>query len=182
MPKFEDQLLTDLMRSHGPALDDVPPPTPSSSSRRPLWLTAGGLGIAAVGTLVISSTDGGAPAAYAVTEDSDGTVTLSLADLTGVDDANAELTRRGIRAAAARVQPDCPSIWSFPSAPEISAEPGYYWPERHTVDGRSYSFFANRIPEDATMLLGASDDGQGGIKYVASVIAGPVPDCVSIPE
>lgn len=178
MSRFEDQLLADLMRQHGPALDDVPPPAPSSS-RRPLWLTAGGLGIAAVSALVIGSAVGGAPAAYAVTEKSDGTVTLSLTDLTGVDGANEELARRGIRAAAVRVQPGCPSIWSFPTAPGIPADPKDLYPGPAAGARNSYSFIAEGIPKDATMILAAQQGERGVVKYSASVIAGPVPDCVS---
>ena len=116
MTKFSDQLFDDLMQEHGQALAGVG--VPAARRRhvpRPVMLTAGvgGLAaVAAVGTLVAS---GGTPA-YAVTTNSDGTVTLALYQKSGIPGANAKLNQVGDgRVVVVPVEPGCPSISSLPA-------------------------------------------------------------------
>ena len=105
------------MREHGSALASVRVPTAPKRrlATRPVLLTAGAGGlaaVAAVGTLV--ATGGGTPA-YAVTPHSDGTVTLALYQKSGIAGANAKLHQLGDggwswcrSSPAARASPRCP--------------------------------------------------------------------------
>lgn len=121
MTKFSDQLFDDLMQEHGQALAGVR--VPAARERhvpRPVLLTAGAGGlaaVAAVGTLVA----GGGTPAYAVTTHPDGTVTLALYQKSGIPGANAKLSQVGDgRVVVVPVEPGCPSISSLP-APEEGA-------------------------------------------------------------
>src|SRR5215469_604161 len=93
MTSFSDQLLTDLMREHAAALQRTELPAPSaghSSIKRGAWLA------------------GGAAQAFAVTPHPDGTVTVSISDLSGVSGANARLQDLGDRVVVVPVRAGCP--------------------------------------------------------------------------
>jgi hypothetical protein len=116
MTKFSDQLFDDLMQEHGPALSGVR--VPAARKRhvpRPVLLTAGAGGLAAVATVGTLVAGGGTPA-YAVTTHSDGTVTLALYQKSGIAGANAKLHQVGAgRVVVVPVEPGCPSISSLPA-------------------------------------------------------------------
>lgn len=127
MTKFSDQLFDDLMQEHGPALAGVR--VPAARKRhvsRPVMLTAGAGGlaaVAAVGTLVA----GGGTPAYAVTPHSDGTVTLALYQKSGIPGANAKLSQVGDgRVVVVPVEPGCPSISSLPAPKGVSADHAFH--------------------------------------------------------
>src|SRR5215470_6379881 len=110
MTNFSDQLFTDLMQEHGPALQTAELMTATSRRhqlRRGAWL-AGGAGALAVGiTASLAAFGGTASEAYAVTPHSDGTVTVTISELSGVTGANATLRRLGLRVVLVPVKPGC---------------------------------------------------------------------------
>lgn len=122
MTKFADQLFTDLMREHGPALENAGPLT--ARGGRPRMRHAALLGGAAA-TLAVGLTvgltvfDNAATPAYAVTQHPDGTVTVALTRLSGVPGANQQLRTLGKRVVLVPVGAGCPSIGSLP-APKVS--------------------------------------------------------------
>lgn len=77
--------------------------------RRRLLPLAAVVGMAAVTAAVVAlmSAGGNPPAAYAVTEHADGTVTLTLDEVLGVDAANEQLARLGVPVVIAKVQAGC---------------------------------------------------------------------------
>ena len=98
MTKFADQLYDDLMRQHGPRWPTPGRPRrrggPVASRRALLAAGAGGLAVAAtVAGLVAGS---GSPA-YALTTNSDGTITLAIYQASGIAQANAKLHQLGDR-------------------------------------------------------------------------------------
>ncbi|GLW72243.1 hypothetical protein Kpho02_45420 [Kitasatospora phosalacinea] len=141
----------------------APAPRRSAVRRRPLS-AALAVGAAAVTTAVVlpAALGGGhgGSAAYAVTEESDGTFLLELRDPAGLPDMVAELRGHGVRAAGLKhvqgtADDDCPVVPDRPSpAPDaIRSEPGDHPAER--ID-------PSRIPAGATVLLRfwAYDGGQ----------------------
>ena len=94
MSKFEDQLFNDLIQEHGPALAVAKRPK-APRNTRPVWIAAGALAVAGAATAGITLFSGGTPA-FAVTENPDGSVTVAVKDLSGLDAANRELARRGL--------------------------------------------------------------------------------------
>jgi len=210
MTRFADQLFDDLMREHGPALAHtrVEAAPKRHPVMRPVLLTtgAGGLAVAAtVGTLV--ATGGGTPA-YAVTTNSDGTVTLAVYQESGIAEANAQLRRLGDdRVVVVPVEPGCPSISSLP-APRVPA--GQITAQASGSDG-SVTVAAHGVPAGDILVLGISQAGNGRFQFsmkqaptggssrsasgssssqgsgtgqgetAARLTSGPAPSCISIP-
>lgn len=108
MGKFEDQLLDDLMREHGPALAGAQRPAPRRT-RRTVWIAAGAVALASVMTLGLTLINGG-PQAFAVTRNADGSVTVTIKDIAAVDPLNEEMERLGIPIRAIRMSHDCAGI------------------------------------------------------------------------
>jgi hypothetical protein len=109
MTKFADQLYDDLMRQHGSALAAARPPAASRrhlASRRVL-LTVGGGGLAVAAT--VAGLVAGNPA-YALTTNSDGTITLSIYQAAGIAQANAKLHQLGDDVVVVPIRPGCPPL------------------------------------------------------------------------
>ncbi|HTY98121.1 MAG TPA: hypothetical protein VMB91_13840 [Solirubrobacteraceae bacterium] len=77
--------------------------------RRGLLPLAGVLGLAAVtaAVVVLMSAGGGPPAAYAVTQNPDGTVTLSLDEVLGLEPVNERLAQLGVPVVVAKMEAGC---------------------------------------------------------------------------
>ncbi|HEY4460200.1 MAG TPA: hypothetical protein VGN81_38180 [Pseudonocardiaceae bacterium] len=101
------------MEQHGPALAVLERPEPQRRSNRPLWMTGGALAIALAVAGVLTLTSGSSSPAYAVTQNPNGTVTLTLADMTGVDGANAELRKLGLPVLVVPFQHGCVGETAF---------------------------------------------------------------------
>ena len=165
MTRFADQLFDDLMREHGSALLDTrvqAAPPKRHPVMRPVLLTAGagGLAVAAtVGTLV--ATGGGTPA-YAVTTNSDGTVTLAVYQESGIAAANAQLRRLGDdRVVVVPVESGCPSISSLPT-PRVPA--GQITAQASGSDG-SITVAAHGVPAGDLLVLGIEQAGNGRFQF-----------------
>ena len=108
MTKFSDQLFDDLMREHGTALAHARPPAQPKRhiTARQTLLASGGtlaVGAAVAGVLVAQSgtpahvAGSRTPAAYAVTKNSDGTITLAVYQKSGIAGANTRLRQLGAK-------------------------------------------------------------------------------------
>jgi len=159
MTRFSDQLFDDLMRDHGEALARTAVPTAPKRhlTARPVLLTAGAGGlaaVAAVGTLVA----GGGTPAYAVTTHPDGTVTLAVYQTSGIAEANSRLHQLGDRVVVVPVRPGCRSIDSLP-APGVPAKDISLDVKAST--GGSVTVDAHGVPAGDILVLGiASTDGK----------------------
>jgi len=186
MTKFSDQLFDDLMEEHGHALAGIRrPATPKRHlAARPVLLTAGAGGIAAVaavGTLVA----GGATPAYAVTTHPDGTVSLAVYQRDGIAQANSRLRQIGDgRVVIVPVGSGCPGISSLPgpskpSKGQVSLQGSVSADGAMTVNARG-------VPAGETLVVGfqVSTSRDGKVRVVgmgAQLTTGPVPKCLSVP-
>lgn len=107
MGKFEDQLLSDLLREHGPALAAAE--RSEERNTRPIWVAAGAVVLAGAVTAGVALVSGGTPA-FAVSQNSDGSITVSIKDIAAIAPANKELERLGVPIRAVPTRPDCPSV------------------------------------------------------------------------
>jgi hypothetical protein len=179
MTKFADELFTDLMREHGPALDLVRLPS-RRAVPRPVWLAAGVVGMAGAITAGVTVAGGGSPA-YAVTANGDGTVTVAIAQLTGVDGANGALRTLGDRVVVVPVRPGCPTFDSLPVAdPGSRDHPTQVSGSASSSGGSNGTITVNArgVPAGDTLLVAAST-GQKGINLAVKLIKDPAPRCVS---
>ena len=92
MTDFADQLFDDLMAEYRPTLDttQLPQPRRRRTVSKPVWLTSGAATVGAIAaTLLLVFTTGGP--AYAVTQNPNGTITLTLNQLDALTAAAAAL-------------------------------------------------------------------------------------------
>jgi hypothetical protein len=178
MTKFADQLFDDLMQEFRPTLDSIE--LPAARARRtvprPVWLAAGTVGMAGAITAGVVVLGGGTPA-YAVTQNTDGTVTVSINQLSGVAGANDKLHNLGEPVVVVPVRPGCVSITSLPHVT------GTHQDIRASVDmtkDGSITVNVRGMPAGETALLATSSSPRG-ITFALALVKGPVPSCVSMP-
>ena len=133
-------------------------------------LVAAGALVAAGVVVAGSMLWGGGPAAYAVTRNPDGTVTVSIEDVAAIGPANEELRKFGLRVKAVPMTADCPSL----EGAEVYRGADWVAPDR---TGNSVTL-SPRIPEGYTVLLAVSryPNRGSGLGYTGPV-KDPAPSC-----
>ncbi len=182
MSRFEDRLWAELVEQHGavlaepPALAQAPP---RLLRRGPLAAVALALALA-LAALVIALGRGGGTSAYAVVTNPDGTITVTIRELVGVEPANERLEELGVPARIPPARSDCPTS-------RADLHPAHLTPEQsretfEPVGGNgSYSVRINpdAIPSGDTLLLRAYELPSGPIAMRALVIEGAAPSCLA---
>ncbi|MFZ0090150.1 MAG: hypothetical protein WAL63_11625 [Solirubrobacteraceae bacterium] len=177
--RYEDALWDEIVDSHYDELADLrmPPPAPR---RRPqavvgaTVLTAVGVGVAVI-TIAASSTT--APA-YAVTRNPNGSVSVTLRQLSAIADVNARLKTLGVRAVVTRTGSQCASVPTkivrvSPVRVSPSTAPGdVSWTQRATVPG------SRAARPGVVRVLIASRSAGGRIALVQGQSTAQVPACV----
>lgn len=196
MSRFQERLWQELVADHGAALAypqglrDPLRPLPILEPRRPaarrlpallpdrLRLRPSGLAatlaalVATVAAVAILSTTGTAPsAAYAVTQNPDGTIKVSIDELTGVTGANAQLAKLGVRVTVVPVQAGCSSVGLIaPMNPSLAATVAH-------IEGQGVTIQPKLIPAGDTLVLAARQIGSiVGLGY--KLYQGAAPTCV----
>lgn len=209
MTRFADQLFDDLMREHGPELAATRMPAPKRRVAHPVRLGAVAGGVAAVAAGVALMVPGGGTPAYAVTANSNGTVSLAVFNQSGISGANAALHKLGKRLVVVPVKSSCPSVTSLPLVPRDTT----YIPLRENVTtaggtvtittpdgGPTFTGSGKDIPKgdvglilvqstsNGTLMWGeeASQEAAQGTKYLYVRVdtltkASATPACVSVP-
>lgn len=194
MSDFKQRLWSELVGEHAFALAypvaardrlaDLPilePPT-LLAGPRPRWgasvrarLAASVAALAAVlAAATIAITSGTAPsAAYAVTRGSDGTVHISIAELTGVSGANAELEKLGVAVRVVPVVAGCKASGEIvvpPPPPSLGTEIA------HAEAGIAVR--PDLIPAGETVVLAAKQTG-AAVSLTYAFYRGAAPACVA---
>ena len=175
MSKFEDNLWARLERDHAPVM------LQSLATRRRRRIVrwtgaAAGVLVLAGAAFVASTYFGGTSPAYAIVDNPDGTVTLTVREIEKFDEATAELRERGIPAVAAPMRTDCSADerakLEFPSGDRIPVVP-----IGENASDFAVKIYPDRIPAGATMVLGARP---GGGSWVAMAVyaRGDLPACL----
>jgi hypothetical protein len=180
MTKFADQLFTDLMREHGPALAQTRPPEAGRRLAPRRALLAAGTGFVAVaataGGLVASSSGGGTPS-YAVTTHPNGTVTLDVYRESGFAGINTKLRQLGDgQVFVVPVEPGCPR----PAPPAVSTIGVEISVGASRSSDGSVTVNAQGIPAGDILVVGFVTTGNE--TYGGSIVTSPpAPSCISLP-
>jgi hypothetical protein len=178
MGKFEDGLWAELQREHGQALLQNMARWQSPGTKR--WIAAAAVvTVLGTGALAASAYFGGAPPAYAVVDNPDGSVTLTLREVEAFDEATAELRKHGVRAFAVPMRVDCPlseyqkmqavPFWKPGPFPAVEWDP--------QVDMHQMKIHRDRIPADAKLVLSAIER-QNHLDFYAGFARGEMPACL----
>lgn len=170
MNTFEDRLWSDLLREHGDQMRDHSGLSRPARRRRPALITGSALatvGLAAAVLLALTATTS-TPPAYAVTTNSDGTVTVTLNDISALTGLNAELARDGIRAKAIPFTPTCPTR-GFPGIMPAGTDPSTY----------TITIVPADIPAGYTAIVAASENASGQVELAEGARPTPGPSCLN---
>jgi hypothetical protein len=98
MTRFSDHLWSDLAEEHGGTLAVIDRPGAGRARllRRPRLVAASTLGLAGAGTALLLTLGATSAPAYAVTTNGDGSVLVTINQLSALPQANAKLTAMGI--------------------------------------------------------------------------------------
>ncbi|HSC04307.1 MAG TPA: hypothetical protein VLC49_13330 [Solirubrobacteraceae bacterium] len=165
MSTFEDRLWSELVREHGHQMR-LPATTVRANHRRPALITGTALATAvAVAAAVLLFATTSTPA-YAVTDNPDGTVTVTLHDVQAITALNAALARDGIAARAIPLTADCP-IHGFPNPMPAGTNPSTY----------TITIVPSEIPAGYTAVLAVGENASGQIALAQGAFHSPVPVC-----
>ena len=104
MSRFEDNLWAQLEREHAPAL--LQNLATQRRRRTARWMGAAA-GVAVLGGVAAATYSRRTPPAYAVVDNSDGSVTLTVREVQRFEEATAKLRERGVPAVAVPLRRDC---------------------------------------------------------------------------
>jgi hypothetical protein len=167
MSTFEDRLWSALVREHGDQMQ-LPKVSARTTPRRPALITGTALAAAVAAAAVIILTATTSTPAYAVTRNSDGTVTVTLDDVAAITALNAELARDRIAAKAVPLTADCPTP-GFPNALPAGTNPS-----RYTI-----TIVPADIPAGYTAIVAASQNSSGEVRLAQGALPSPGPSCIN---
>ena len=193
MPRFEDRLWDELVEQHGGLLLEPPPAllqgVPAAAGRL-RWMPSRRLSIAALGTAVagvlaalligLGGGAGGTPA-YAVTSNGDGTITVMIREIVGIEGANAKLAALGVPVRVVPVEPNCPPVSGGSTPDRVSPE------RQHTIMSllgppgiASVKVTPGAIPSGDTFVIGARQLDAGAIALGGALYKGPGRSCLPL--
>lgn len=197
MSRFQERLWQELVRDHAAALayppgarDLMPRLTivePRATARlrtprlragrlllRPRRLAGGLAAIAAIAaTVSLLTTTGTTPsAAYAVTQNADGTVTVTIAEMLGIPGANAQLEKLGVMVRVIPVQAGCSAKGQIVPYP-----PALFGRLAQPI-GQGFVIKPSLIPGGETLVLAARRIGIA-VGMTSALYRGTVPSCVA---
>jgi hypothetical protein len=185
MSQFEGQLWSHLVREHGDRMRAAPQATAALAAataertsrgrhdalarrrRRPALLTGtalGTAGLATAGVLAFSATS--SPLAFAVTDNADGSVTVTLKDISAISALNTRLALDGIAAKAVPLTATCPN-----NVPMVQMPAGTN-PSTYTI-----TIVPSQIPAGYTGVVAASENASGHVQLLQGAVPSPAPSC-----
>jgi len=151
MSRFEDNLWARLEREQAPTL--LQNMATQRRKRTARWMGAAA-GVAVLGGVAAATYLGGTPPAYAVVDNPDGSVTLTIREIQRFEEATAKLRDRGIPAIAVPLRRDCAQQGNTLHDP-LNAVEFDLSPEAFNI-----KILRDRIPAGGTVVL-ATDKARG---------------------
>jgi hypothetical protein len=149
MHSFENRLWSDLMDAYRPDLAIVEH-ADQRRRRALLPITAAVLtAVVAAVAMVLSLSANSLPAAYAVSQNADGTVTVMIRQLAGISGANEQLAKLGVRARATTYAP------YTPGCKVVRVRDGALMKMVHPSKPFAMTIDPSLIPQDTTLLISA---------------------------
>jgi hypothetical protein len=172
MSRFKDRLWSDLVRAHGADLNQISRSTARSGSR-PRILAGTGAGLAAAGAAVaVVLVTAGTMPAFAVTQNHDGSVTVSISRVQGIRGANAKLEALGYRVRVVQVAVGCEGRGARWARIQGRAAP----PPGNFRSGARFD--PRQIPAGRVLVIPAWSSGRTVSIHRGPVIAGQAPACL----
>ena len=176
MGRFEDRLWREIVRDHGIDLQEHKPRPKRRRRARPRVLAGTSLGLAgicAVIAIVLSAAS--STPAFAVTRNGDGTVTVVVASISAIPQANAKLSRLGLPVRLVALSPGC-------AAPPPATAPVPLPALRAARAASKWRFNPHKIPAGKTLVLGAAWRRNHLVRVAPTpLVNGTPPSCLPAP-
>jgi hypothetical protein len=146
MNRFEDNLWAELERDHAPALLQSVATQRRLRMRR--WMgAAAGVVVLGAAAVIAPVYFGGTPPAYAVVDNPDGSVTLTIREVQRFEEATAKLRERGIPAIAVPLRTGCVETGRSLDVPVAAVD------FELTAGGSKITITPALVPAGATVVL-----------------------------
>ena len=178
MSKFKERLWRDLMREHGSELAQIDRPAAGRARyARPRLLAGTTVGFAVVATaIVLFLSAASTPAAFAVSGNSDGTVSVMLRRIAGIKGANARLQALGIRAKFVQVVSGCRAAVPPAALAQIKT------PDQVLIHaGRQTRIDPRKIPPGRTLMIVSWINARKVHVAKLGAAGNAAPDCIAGP-
>ncbi|SDM75409.1 hypothetical protein SAMN04488074_12662 [Lentzea albidocapillata subsp. violacea] len=177
MSKFEDSLWADMQREHGQSL--LQSMAKHRSRRTARWIgAAAAVAVLGTGALAASTYFGGAPPAYAVVDNPDGSVTLTVREFGRFKEATEKLREHGISAMVVPVLPDCADKRPQVDPPRRGLIP---FKDVRQVNGEAtLTIVPEAILPNSVLAIGTVNEGNGrfGTLVMGMYSRGQGPTCL----
>lgn len=189
MSNFEDQLWSQLVRERGEQMRAAPRATAALASsvtatrpateraprlRRPALLTGSAFGIAGLATAGVFALTSASPA-FAVTKNPDGTVAISLSDISDLSALNQKLAQDGVAVTAVPITASCTAAAALTN-PSGESGPS---PQAHQDTSNVVTIDPSQIPSGDIGVLGASQTASGQVTLLFGDTTPPAPSCLN---
>ncbi len=189
MSNFEDELWSQLVRERGEQMRAAPGATAALASsvtatrpgtpralrlRRPALLTGSALGIAGLATAGVFALTSASPA-FAVTKNPDGTIAITLSDLSDLPALNQKLAQDGVPVTAVPISASCP-VTAATTNPSGEGMPSTQ-ASQETTD--VVTIDPSQIPSGDVGVLGASQTASGQVTLLFGDTTPPAPSCLN---
>ena len=181
MSSFEDRLWEELVRDHRHELMyDVAGERRRRRVRRPALAAAAAMLAAALAAALLWLGGGRGEPAYAVSQHPDGTVTITIRRLVGVQGADAQLAQLGVPIRTVASEAACTIQLSRYTPDRVPAK--RYERIRRLVGpgGAAVKVRPEAIPPGDTLLLSASRRSNAAVALRAQLYRGPAPPCLPL--
>ena len=187
MSNFEDELWSQLVRERGEQMRAAPRATAALASsvtatgpaaaraprlRRPALLTGSALGIAGLATAGVFALTSASPA-FAVTKNPDGTVAITLRDISDLSALNQKLAQDGVPVTAVPISTSCSATGTITNP---SGESG---PSTRKDATNLVTIDPSQIPSGDIGVLGASQTASGQVTLLFGDTTPPAPSCLN---
>jgi hypothetical protein len=189
MSYFEDQLWSELVLAHSAMTAEPLSATQQRRARRAPFAAVGAVALvgAAVAAILSISAGPSAPAAFGITQQANGAVTLTLNEILGVTAANQELAALGIRARLAKVEAGCRATGELitPTSYGHQRQEEMVETQRSNgtgLNGLVWTIRPSAIPQGDTLLITAEVISGSPLPALASTVSlyrGTAPSCQS---
>jgi hypothetical protein len=142
--------------------------------RRPALLTGSALGIAGLATAGVFALTSASPA-FAVTKNPDGTVAITLSDLSDLTALNQKLAQDGVAVTAVPISTSCSATAAINN---LSGEGMPSTPARQDATNL-VTLDPSQIPSGDIGVLGASQTASGQVTLLFGDTTPPAPSCLN---
>jgi hypothetical protein len=185
MSRFENRLWSEIVEQHGALLSQpaltLPARAATSRARAGRRLSLAGVAAsfaAVIVSVVLLTTSGSGPApAYAITQNSDGTVTITVREVVAVPEVDEKLEALGLPIRAVEVKPECTATSTGRPLPNPNHQPlfGHFF----SKEGTGLRIDPRVIPRGDTLVIAATEPSPGVFFGKAGLWEGPVPSCLA---